>query len=155
MGSSQPTPQAGNLNRCGRDVVPETMGFSQPTHQVGNLNGRRCNVLLVADTMASSQLRPRVANLNRNGRSCDIVVSPIGSRLGIQAPHSGSSQTRLTHQPSCRSPSPSLGETGVLARPPKCPQTTTIQTRANIQPEMEPDKQADLQTVHLSDDSSD
>jgi len=61
----------------------------------------------------------------------------------------------LTHPPSCRSQSPGLGETGVLARPLKRPRRTTIQTRANIEPGAEPDGQGHLETVHLSDDSSD
>jgi len=151
MGSSQPTPRVGNLNRGRRDVVPDTMASSQPTPRVGNLNGRRRNV--VPDTMASSQPAPRVGNLNMNGHRRDVVPDPIGSRLGMQADESGSSQTLLTHEPSRRSQSPGPGETGVLARPPKRPRRMTIQTRANIEPEAEPDGQGHLETVHLSDDS--
>jgi len=150
---SQPTNGAGNQIECRRDVVPETMGSSQPTPRVGNLNGRRRN--LVPDTMASSQPAPRVGTLNMNGRRRDVVPDPIGSGSGMQADKSGSSQTLLTHQPSHRSQSPGLGETGVLARPPKHPRRTTIQTRSNIEPEAEPDGQGYLETVHLSDDSSD
>jgi len=135
------------------DVVPETMGSSQPTPRVGNLNGRRRNV--VPDTMGSSQPAPRVGNLNMNGRRRDVVPDPIGSGSRMQADESGSSQTLLTLQPSRRSQSPGPGETGVLARPPKCSRRTTIQTRANLEPEAEPDGQGHLETVHLSDDSSD
>ena len=137
MGSSEPTPRVGNLNGRTRDVVPDTMASSQPTPRVGNLNGRRRNVVM--DTMASSQPAPRVGNLNMNARRRDVVPDPIGSGSGMQADKSGSSQTLLTHQPSHRSQSPGLGETGVLARLPKHPRRTTIQTRANIEPEAEPD----------------
>ena len=73
----------------------------------------------------------------------------------MQADESASSRMLLIHHPSCRSQSPGLGETGVLARPPKRPRRTTIQTRANIEPEAEPDGQGHLETVHLSEDSSD
>jgi len=105
--------------------------------------------------MASSQPAPRVGNLNMKGRRRDVVPNPSGSRSGMQADESGSSQTLLTHQPSRRSQSPGPGETGVPARPPKRSRRTTIQSRANIQPEAEPDGQGHLATVHLSDDSSD
>jgi len=128
------------------------MASSQPTPRVGNLNGLRCNV--VPDTMASSRPAPRVGNLNMDGRRCDVVPNPIGSRSGIQADESGSSQTLLTHQPWRRSQSPGPGETGVLARPPKRPRRTTIQPRTNIEPEAEPDGHGHFETVHLSDDSS-
>jgi len=150
---SQPTNEAGNRIERRRDVVPETMGSSQPSPRVGNLNGRRRNV--VPDTMASSQPAPRVGNLNMNGRRRDVVPDPIGSGSGMQADESGSSQTLLTHQPSRRSQSPGPGEPGVLAGPSKRPRRMTIQTGANIEPEAEPDGQGHLQTVHLSDDSSD
>jgi len=129
------------------------MGFSQRTPQVGNRNRRRRNV--VPDTMASSQPTPGVGNLNMNGYRHDLVPDDIGSASGMQADKSGSSQTLATHQASRRSQSQGPGETGVLSRPPKRPRRTTIQTRANIEPETEPDRQAHLETVHLSDDSSD
>jgi len=152
--SSQPTNGPGNrIERRRRDVVPETMGSSQPTPRVGNLNGHRGDV--VPDTMASSQPAPQVGHMNMNGRRGDVVPNPIGSGSGMQADESGTSQTLLTHQPSRRSQSPVPGETGVLARPPKRPRRTTIQTRANIEPQAEPDGQRPLETVHLSDDSSD
>jgi len=150
---SQPTNGAGNRIEGSRDVVPESMGSSQPTPRLGNLNGHRRDV--VPDTMASSQPTPRVGNLNMNRRRRDVVPDPIGSGSGMQADQSGSSQTLLTHQPSRQSQSPGPGETGVLARPPKRPRRTTIQTRANIEPEAEPDRQGHLETVPLSDDSSD
>jgi len=149
---SQPTNRAGNRieRRC--DVVPETMGSSQPTPRVGNLNGRRRNV--VPGTMASSQPAPRVGNLNRNAGRRDVVPDPIGSGSGMQAAKSGSSQTLSTHQPWRPSQSPRPSETGVVARPLKRARRTTIQTRANIEPEAEPDGQGHLETVHLSNDSS-
>ena len=136
---SQPTNEAGNWMEHRRYVVPETMGSSQPTPRVGNLNGRRRNVVL--DTMASSQPAPQVGNLNMmNGCRCYIVPDSIGSGLGMQADESGSCQTLLSHQPSRRSQSPGLGETGVLARLPQRPRRTTIQIRANIEHEAEPDR---------------
>jgi len=73
----------------------------------------------------------------------------------MQVDESGSSQMLLTDQLSRRSQSPGPGETRVLARPPKLLRRTTIQTSANIEPEMEPDGQGHLDTVHLSDDSCD
>jgi len=153
MGSSQPTPRVGNLNGRRRDVIPDTMASRQPTPGVGNLNGRRRNV--IPDTMASSQPAPQVGNLNMNGGRRDVVRDPIESGSGMTADESGSSQTLLTHQPSRRSQSPGPGETGVLARLPKRPRRTTIQTRANIEPEAEPDGHGYLETLHLSDDSRD
>jgi len=152
MGFSQPTPRVGNLNGRRRDVVPDTMASSQPTPGVGNLNGRRRNV--IPDTMASGQPAPRVGNLNMNQHRRDVVPDPIGSGSGIPTDESGSSLTLLTHQLSRRSQSPGPGETWVLSRPPKRPRITTIQTRANIEPDVEPGRQRHLETVHLSDDSS-
>jgi len=105
--------------------------------------------------MASSQPALRVGNLNINGPRHDVVPDPIGSRSGMQADESGSSQTLLTHQPWRRSQSRGQGETGVLARLPKRPRRTTIQTRVNIEPQTEPNGQGHLETFHLSDDSSD
>jgi len=58
-------------------------------------------------------------------------------------------------QLSRRSPSPAPDENSVLSRPPKRPGRTTIQTRAFIEPETEPDGQAHLEPVRLSDGSSD
>jgi len=133
--------------------MPETMGSSQPTPRVGDLNGRRRNIIL--DTMASSQPVPRVGHSNMNRGRRNVGPDPIGSGSGMEADESGSSHTLLTHQPSCRSQSPGAGETAVLARPPKRPQRTTIQTRANIEPEAEPDGQGHLETIHLRDHSSD
>ena len=77
--------------------------------------------------------------------------------MGRQQNEMGSSQTMMlrSRQPSRRSPSPSPNEDSVRSRPPKCPRRTTIQTREFIEPETEPDGQAHLKTVSLSDDSSD
>jgi len=150
---SQPSNRAGNRIARRLDIVPETSGSSQPTPRVGNLNGRIRNV--VPDTMASRQPAPRVGNLNINRRRGDVVPHSIGSGSGMRADEPGSSQTLLTHKPSRRSQSPGLGETGVLARPPKRPRRTPIQTWLNIEPEAEPDGQGHLETVPLSDNSSD
>ena len=125
---SQPTPRVGNLNRRRRDVEPSSFGSSQPT--------------------------PRVANLVRYRRD---VVDTVGSGLGRQQNKTGSSQTTTlrSRQPSRLSLSPSPNEGSVPSRPPKRPRRTRIQTREFIEPEMEAGGQAHLQTVCLSDDSSD
>ena len=124
----------------------------QPTSRVGNLNGRRRDV--VPSSIGSSQPTPRVGNLVR--RRPDVVDS-VGSGLGTQQNETGSSQTTTlrSRQPSHQSPSPSPNEDNVQSRPSKGPRRTTIQTREFIEPEMEPDGQAHLETVRLSDDSSD
>ena len=79
------------------------------------------------------------------------------SGLGTQQKETGSSQTTTlrSRQPSCRSPSPSPNQNSVPSRPPKRPRRTTIQTGEFIEPETELDGQAHLETVLLSDDSSD
>jgi len=129
------------------------MRSSQATPRVGNLNGRSRNV--VSDTMASSQPSPQVGTMSVIECRRDFVPNAIGSRSGMQANQSGISKPLLTHQPSGRSQSPSSGETGVLARRSKRPRRRTIQTRANIEPEAEPNGHGHLETVHLSDDDSD
>jgi len=60
----------------------------------------------------------------------------------------------LIHQPSRQSQSRGPGETGVLARTLMRPRRITIQTRVNIEPKTEPEGQGQLETIHLSDDSS-
>jgi len=90
-----------------------------------------------------------------NGRRGDVVPALIGSRSVMQADEAGRSQTLVTNQQSCRSQSSGLGESGVLARQPKHLHRTTIQTRANKEPETDPDRPGHLETVHLSDHSSD
>ena len=129
-----------------------TNSRSQPTPRVGNLNGRRRDV--VPSSIGSSQPTPRVGNLVRRRRD---VVDSVGSGLGTQQNETGSSQTTTlrSRQPSRRSPSPLPNEDSVQSRPPKRPRRTTIQTREFIEPEKEPDEPAHLETVHLSDDSSD
>ena len=145
---SQPTNGAGNRNGSRHDVVPDTMPSSQPTPRIDNLNGGRRDV--VPDIMVSSQQTPRIGNWN--GRRRDVVPDPIGSRSGMQPDESGIS---LLNQASRQSKSPVPSGAGVLARPPKRSRRTTIQTTANIEPETEPNGQGHLETVHLSDDSSD
>jgi len=125
---------------------------SQPNPRVGNLNGRRRAV--VPSSIGSSQPTPRVGNLVRRRR--DVVPATVGSGSGTQQNETGSSQTTLrSRQLSRRSPSPVPDENSVRSRPPKRPRRTTIQTRAFIEPETEPDGQAHLEPVRLSDDSSD
>ena len=152
---NQPAPRVGNLARRRRDVVPDSMGSSQSTPRVGNQNGRRREV--VPDSMGStSQLTPGVQASNQNGRRRDVVLGSRGSGSGSQQNQSGTSRTtRSNCQPSRRSPSPGPNETSVLARQHKRPRRSTIQTRAYIEPGTEPDGQEHLETVHLSDDSSD
>ena len=60
-----------------------------------------------------------------------------------------------SRQPSRRSPSLSPNKKSVPSRPPKCPRRTTIQIGELIEPETEPDGQAHLETVRLSNNSSD
>jgi len=150
---SQPTNGAGNRIEHRRDVIPETMASSQPTSQVGNLNGRRRNI--VPDIMASSQPAPRVGNLNMNGCRRNVVPDPIWSGLEMQTDESGSSQQLLTHHLSRQNESPSPDETGVLAWPLNRGRRTTIQTRANIEPQAEPNAQTHLETDHFNDERSD
>ena len=84
------------------------------------------------------------------------VVDSLGSGLGTQQNEMGISQTTTlpSSLPSRRSTSPLPNEDSVQSRPPKRPRRTTIQTREFIEPEKEPDGQAHLETVHLSDNSS-
>ena len=127
--NSQPTPRVGNLNRPRRDVVLSSIGSSQPTPQVGNLARHRH----------------------------EVVPDSVGSRLGTQQKETGSTQTTTlrSRQPSRQSPSPLPNENSVLSKPPKRLWRTTIQTGEFIKLETEPDGQAHLETVRLSDDSSD
>ena len=129
-----------------------TNSRSQPTPRVGNLNGRRGDV--VPSSIGSSQPTPRMGNLVRRRRD---VVDSVGSGMGTQQNETGSSQTTTLRscQPSRRSPSPSPNEDNVQSWPPKRLRRTTIQSREFIEPKMEPDGQAHLETVRLSDDSSD
>ena len=95
-----------------------------------------------------------MGNLVRRRRD---VVDSVGSGLGTQQNETGSSQTTTlrSRQPSRRSPSPSPNEDNVQSRPPKRPRRTTIQTGEFIERETEPEGQAHLETVRLSDHSSD
>ena len=126
---SQPTLRVGNMNGHRRDVVPSSIVPSYPTLRVGNLARRRRNV----------------------------IPDSVGSGLGKQQNETGSSRTTLvrSHQPSWWSPSLSRNENSVPSRPPKRTRRTTIQTGEFIKPEPEPERQAHLEKVRLSDDSSD
>ena len=152
---NQPAPRVGNLARRRRDVLPDSMGSTLSTPRVGNQNGGRREV--VPDFMGStSQLTPGVQASNQNGRRRDVVLGSQGSESGSQQNQSGTSRkTRSNCQPSRPSPSHGPNKTSVLARQHKLPRRSIIQTRAYIEPGTEPDGQEHLETVHLSDDSSD
>ena len=90
-----------------------------------------------------------MGNLVRRRRN---VVDRVGSKLGMQQNQMGSYQTTTlrSRQPSCWTPSPLPNEDSVQSRPPKRPRRTTIQTREFLEPEMEPEGKADLESVRLS-----
>ena len=103
--------------------------------------------------MGSSQPTPRVGNLN--GRRREVVRANRGTGSGTQHDESGSSHsTPPNSQLSSRNSSPApIG--GVRRRLSKRPRWSTIQTTENTEPETEPDGQGYIETVRLSDDSSD
>jgi len=105
--------------------------------------------------MKSSQPTLRVRNLNPNGRRHNIVSHYIWWGSEIHAHKLGDSLTVLTDLPLPLSQSPYVRETGVVVSPPPRPRTMTIQIRVNIKPKRETDRQGNLETVHLSDNSSD
>jgi len=146
--SSQPAPRVGNLNRRRRDIIPDSMGSSQPTPQVGNLSRRRRDV--IPDSMGSNQPTSREGNMN--GRRRDVVPADRLSRSVTQQTESGSSNSA---ESSGRNSSPPPIARGLLARPAKRLRSSTIQTTAYTEPEMEADGQGHMEPVRLSDDSSD
>lgn len=96
-----------------------------------------------------SQPTPRVGNLSRRRR--DVVPADRASRSGTQQGESGSSHST---ESSGRNSSPPLFARRLLSRPAKRPRRSTLQTTAYTEPEAEPDAQRELETVRLSDDSS-
>ena len=146
--SSQPAPRVGNLNGRRRDIIPDSMGSSQPTPRVGNLSRRRRDV--IPDSMGSNQPTSRGGNMN--GRRRDVVPADRLSRSVTQQTESGSSNSA---ESSGRNSSPPPIARGLLARPAKRLRSSTIQTTAYTEPEMEADGQGHMEPVRLSDDSSD
>jgi len=146
--SSQPAPRVGNLNGRRRDIIPDSMGSSQPTPRVGNLGRRRRDV--IPDSMVSNQPTSRGGNIN--GRRRDVVPADRLSRWVTQQTESGRSNSA---ESSRRNSSPPPIARGLLARQAKRLWSSTIQTRAYTEPEIEADRQGHMEPVRLSDDSSD
>jgi len=146
--SSQPAPRVGNLNGRRRDIIPDSMGSSGPTAPVGNLSRRRRDV--IPDSIGSNQPTSRGGNLN--GRRPDVVPADRLSRSVTQQIESGSSNRAESW--GCNSCPPPIAR-GLLARPAKRLRSSTIQTTAYTEPEMEADGQGHMEPVGLSDDSSD
>jgi len=146
--SRPPAPRVGNLNGRRRDIIPDCMGSSEPTPRVGNLSRRRRD--LMPDFMGSNQPTPRGGNIN--GRRRDIVPVDRLCRSVTQQTQSGSSNSA---ESSGRNSSPPPIARGLLARLAKRLWSSTIQTTAYTEPEMEADGQGHMEPVRLSDDSSD
>ena len=87
-----------------------------------------------------------------NGRRRDVVPADRLSRSVTQQTESGSSNSA---ESSGRNSSPPPIARGLLARPAKRLRSSTIQTTAYTEPEMEADGQGHMEPVRLSDDSSD
>ena len=145
--SSQPIHWVGNLDRCRRKIISNFMESGHSTPQLGNLNQQRSNLL--PDPMGWNQSTSPVGNLN--GRRCDIVLGDRVSRLGIQQSESGSSNTVESLG---RILSPPLISRRLLGSAAKRLWSSTIQTTAYTEPEMQPDGQGNMKHVHLSDDST-
>jgi hypothetical protein len=105
-----------------------------------------------------SQPTPRVGNLYRRKR--DAVPADRRSGSQTQRTESGSSNSTRTLQPesgssSGRSSSPPQNTRRPLSRPAKRPRRSTLQATAYTEHEEEPGAQPQIETVRLSDDSSD
>ena len=87
-----------------------------------------------------------------NGRRRDVVPADRLSRSVTQQTESGSSNSA---ESSGRNSSPPPIARGLLARPAKRLRSSTIETTAFTEPEMEADGQGYMEPVCLSDDSSD
>jgi len=124
------------------------MGSSQPTPRVGNLSRRRRDV--IPDFMGSNQPTSRGGNMKR--RRGDVVPVDRLSRSVTQQTESGSSNSA---ESSGRNSSPPPIARRLLARPAKRLRSSTIETTAFTEPEMEADGQGYMEPVCLSDDSSD
>jgi len=146
--SSQPAPGVGNLNGRRRDIIPDYLGSSLPTQRVGNLSRRRRDV--IPDSMGSNQPTSRRGNMNWS--TSDVGPGDRLPRSVTQQIQSGSSNSA---ESSGRNSSPPPIARPLLARPAKRLRSSTIQTTAYTQPEMEDDGQGNMEPVHLSDDSSD
>jgi len=146
--TNQPAPWVANLNGRRGNIIPDSMGSIQPTPRVGNLSRRRRDV--IPDSMGSNQPTSRRGNMN--GRRRHIVPADRLSRSVTQQTESGSSNSA---ESSGRKPSPPPIVRGLLARPAKRLTSSTIQTTAYTESEMEADGQGHMEPVRLSDDSSD
>ena len=87
-----------------------------------------------------------------NGRRRDVVPADRLSRSVTQQTESGSSNSSGS---SGHNSSPPPMARRLLARPAKRLRSSTIQTTAYTEPEMEADEQGHMEPVRLSDDSSD
>jgi len=124
------------------------MGLSQPTPQVGNLSRRRRDV--IPDSMRSNQPTSRGGNIS--GRRRDVVPADRLSRSVTQETTSVSSHS--AELAGRNSSAPPIAR-GLLVRPAKRLRSSTIQTTAYTEPEMEADRQGHMEPVRLSDDSRD
>jgi len=86
-----------------------------------------------------------------NGRTCDLVPADRLSRSVTQQSESGSFNSA---ELSARNSSPQPIARGLLARPAKRLQSSTIQTTAYTEPEMEADGEGHMEPVSHSDNSS-
>jgi len=145
---NQPAPRVGNLDGRKREIIPDSMGSSQPTPRVGNLSRRRRDV--IPDSMGSNQPTSQQGNMNR--RRCEVVPAERLCRLVTQQTESGSTNSA---ESSGRNSSPPPIARGLLARPAKRLRSSTIQTTAFTEPEMEADGQGHIEPVRLSDHSRD
>jgi len=145
--SSQPVPRVGNLNGRRRGIIPDSMGSSQPTPGVGNLSRRRGDV--IPNSMGSNQPTSRGGNMN--GRRRDVVPAERQSRSVTQQTESGSSYS--AESSGCNSSPPPIAR-GLLAQRAKRLRSSTIQTTAYTEPEIEADRQGHMEPFHLSDDRS-
>ena len=100
--------------------------------------------------MGSNQ--PTSRGVNMNGRTRDFVPADRLSRLVTQQTESGSSNSA---ESSARNSSPPPIPRWLLARPAKPIWSSTIQTTAYTEPEMEADGQGDIEPIPVSDDSRD
>jgi len=146
--SSQPPPQVGNPNGRRRNIIRDSMGLSQQTPRVGNLSRRRRDV--IPDSMGSNQPTSRGGNMN--GRRCNVVPADRLSRSVTQQTECGSSSGAESLG---RNSSPPPIARRLLAQPAKRLRSSTIQTTAYTEPEMEADGQGHMDPVRLSDASSD
>jgi len=123
------------------------MGSSQPTPRVGNLSRRSRDV--IPDSMGSNQPTSKMGNMNVHRG--DLVPADRLSRSVTQQTESASSNSAESSV--CDSSPPPIARR-LLARPAKHLRSSTIQTTAYTEPEMEADGQGHMEPFCLSDDSS-